>query len=70
MVLSINRVAPTQAATANSVPGEAVSTGSWAAIATSNFCGPQFRGMWDDVEWHRRLTGLIHDGELPESAKK
>ena len=40
-------------------------TGCWAAIATSNFCGPQFRGMWRDVAWHRRLTGVIHEGKLP-----
>jgi hypothetical protein len=37
----------------------AAATGRWAAIATSNFCGPQFRGMWRDVAWHRRLTDLI-----------
>jgi hypothetical protein len=44
---------------------EASATGRWAAIATSNFCGPQFRGMWRDVEWHRRLTDVIHKGQLP-----
>lgn len=37
----------------------AAATGRWAAICTSNFCGPQFRGMWRDVDWHRRLTDLI-----------
>lgn len=42
---------------------EALKTGKWAAVATSNFCGPQFHGMWRDVEWHRRLTGLIHNPE-------
>lgn len=46
---------------------EASATGRWAAIATSNFCGPQFRGMWRDVEWHRRLTEVIHRGALPTS---
>ena len=44
---------------------EAVKTGKWAAIATSNFCGPQFAGMWPDIEWHKRLTDLIH-GENSE----
>ena len=34
-------------------------TGRWAAIATSNFCGPQFPGMWRDTEWHREMTELI-----------
>jgi len=46
----------------------AVSTGAWAAIATSNFCGPQFHGMWDDIAWHRRLTDLIHAQPLPTLA--
>ncbi|MGW8315875.1 MAG: cellulase-like family protein [Bacteroidales bacterium] len=52
--------------------GEAAASGRWAALATSNFCGPQFTGMWRDVEWHRRLTKLIHgsvmDQELENSA--
>lgn len=37
----------------------AAPTGCWAAIATSNFCGPQFHGMWRDVGWHQRLTKMI-----------
>jgi hypothetical protein len=43
----------------------AAATGRFAAMATSNFCGPQFVGMWRDVEWHRRLTGVIHAARLP-----
>jgi hypothetical protein len=42
----------------------AAATGRWSVIATSNFCGPQFAGMWRDVEWHRRLTRLIHEAPL------
>ncbi len=38
----------------------AARTGRWLAIATSNFCGPQFVGMWRDIEWHRKLTDIIH----------
>jgi hypothetical protein len=38
----------------------AAGTGRWVGIATSNFCGPQFDGMWRDVAWHRRLTDVIH----------
>ncbi|MEO6964461.1 MAG: cellulase-like family protein [Acidobacteriaceae bacterium] len=45
----------------------ASSTGRWEAMATSNFCGPQFVGMWRDVDWHRRMTGVIHQGQLPPS---
>ncbi|MEM1212900.1 MAG: cellulase-like family protein [Planctomycetota bacterium] len=46
----------------------AASTGRWAAIATSNFCGPQFVGMWRDIDWHRELTNTIHNASLPEEA--
>lgn len=49
---------------------EAASTGQWAAIATSNFCGPQFVGMWRDVEWHRHLTSVIKNSVLDESLLK
>ena len=31
----------------------------WIAIATSNFCSPQFTGMWDDIPWHREMTTKI-----------
>ncbi len=34
----------------------AAATGQWVAISSSNFCGPQFKGMWRDVEWHRSIT--------------
>ncbi len=37
----------------------AAATGQWAAIATSNFCGPQFVGMWSDVAWHQKMTSAI-----------
>jgi hypothetical protein len=43
----------------------AADQGRWAAMATSNFCGPQFRGMWRDADWHRRLTDVIHSARLP-----
>lgn len=42
---------------------EAIKTRRWAMIATSNFCGPQFDGMWRDIEWHRRLTDQIHNSK-------
>ena len=47
----------------------ASATGQWAAIATSNFCGPQFRGMWRDVAWHRQLTRAIKAGPMNESLR-
>ena len=43
----------------------AASTGRWAAISTSNFCGPQFVGMWRDIEWHQQMTKVIHEAKLP-----
>lgn len=45
----------------------AARTGMWAAIATSNFCGPQFVGMWRDIEWHRKLTAVIRSASLDAS---
>lgn len=42
----------------------AVSTGCWAGMATSNFCGPQFVGMWREKLWHKELTELIKNGSL------
>jgi Sugar-binding cellulase-like len=42
----------------------ASTTGQWTAIATSNFCGPQFTGMWRDVAWHRSLTTAIKKGPI------
>jgi hypothetical protein len=41
-------------------------TGAWAAMATSNFCGPQFRGMWRDIDWHREQTRRISSARLPQ----
>ena len=43
---------------------EAAKTGRWVAIATSNFCGPQFVGMWRDQSWHHNLTELIKKTEI------
>ena len=42
----------------------AAATGRWAALATSSFCGPQFRGMWRDLAWHQRLTKIIKSSSL------
>ncbi len=43
----------------------AAATGRWFAIATSNFCGPQFKGMWRDVAWHQRITAAIKSSVVP-----
>ncbi len=43
---------------------QAAATGRWKALATSNFCGPQFVGMWRDIQWHKKLTSIIHDSKL------
>ncbi len=45
----------------------AAQTGMWVGIATSNFCGPQFVGMWRDIEWHRRLTSIIRTAKVDPS---
>ncbi len=31
-------------------------------ICTSNFTHPHFKGMWDDVTWHRKITDRIKHG--------
>ncbi len=28
-------------------------------LCTSNFTHPQFRGMWEDIKWHQKMTRLI-----------
>lgn len=42
----------------------AAATGRWAGMATSNFCGPQFTGMWREKKWHQEMTAIIHRGKL------
>lgn len=42
----------------------AAATGRWVALATSNFCGPQFIGNWRDIAYHRRLTDLIRSARI------
>jgi hypothetical protein len=48
----------------------AAATGQWAAIATSNFCGPQFVGMWRDVPYHKNLTSIIKNSKLDPSIQQ
>lgn len=42
----------------------AVSAGCYAGMATSNFCGPQFVGMWREKLWHKNMTRLIHESQM------
>lgn len=44
----------------------AASKGQWLAISTSNFCGPQFVGMWRDKDWHLEMTKAIKSAQLPQ----
>lgn len=37
-----------------------ITTECWAGIATSNFCAPQFVGMWREKKWHLEMTDTIH----------
>ena len=45
-------------------------TGMWVGVATVNFGGPQFVGMWRDVEWHKRLTSIIRSSPIDASLMK
>ncbi|MGB8261598.1 MAG: cellulase-like family protein, partial [Terracidiphilus sp.] len=42
----------------------AAASGQWLAIATSNFCGPQFVGMWRDKAWHQAVTRAIRTSAI------
>lgn len=42
----------------------AAATGRWAGLCTSNFCGPQFVGMWREVGWHRDMTSIITGAQI------
>lgn len=42
----------------------AAASGQWLAVATSNFCEPQFVGMWRDKGWHQELTQEIKRSEI------
>lgn len=44
--------------------------GRWVGMATSNFCGPQFRGMWRDIDWHKQLTNLIKSSPIDLDLKR
>jgi len=48
----------------------AAASGQWLAIATSNFCGPQFAGMWRDKAWHQQLTHTIKTSEISTELRK
>jgi hypothetical protein len=37
---------------------------SYKFICTSNFTHPQFKGMWEDVNWHRKITSRIKSASL------
>jgi len=47
----------------------AAATGQWVAIGTCNFCGPQFKGMWQDTEWHRMMTDIIKKSTISVDLK-
>jgi hypothetical protein len=47
----------------------AAATGQWVAMATSNFCGPQFVGMWADTDWHNKMTKIIKNASIAEPIK-
>ena len=50
--------------------GKAAASGQWSAIASSNFCGPQFIGMWRDKEWHRQATKTIKSAVISPALRQ
>lgn len=47
-----------------------VGTGRWVGITTSNFCEPQFVGMWREIDWHQRLTTMIKNAPIDADLKR
>ena len=35
----------------------------YAFICSCNFCHPQFPGLWNDIEWHKKITDIIRQGK-------
>jgi hypothetical protein len=48
----------------------AASSGQWLAIASSNFCGPQFVGMWRDKNWHLSVTRAIKSASISPALRQ
>jgi hypothetical protein len=48
----------------------AASSGQWLAIASSNFCGPQFVGMWRDKNWHLNVTRAIKSASINSALRQ
>jgi hypothetical protein len=48
----------------------AASSGQWLAIASSNFCGPQFAGMWRDKNWHLNVTRSIKSAAIKPALRQ
>jgi hypothetical protein len=48
----------------------AASSGQWLAIASSNFCGPQFTGMWRDKNWHLNVTRAIKSASINSALRQ
>jgi len=45
-------------------------SGRWLAIASSNFCGPQFVGMWRDKAWHLNVTRTIRSASIAPALRQ
>jgi hypothetical protein len=48
----------------------AATSGQWLAIASSNFCGPQFVGMWRDKAWHQNVTRAIKSATVSPALRQ
>lgn len=35
----------------------------YAFVCSCNFCHPEFPGIWNDVEWHKKITDIIKQGK-------
>jgi hypothetical protein len=39
-------------------------------MASSNFCGPQFVGMWRDKAWHQNVTRAIKSASISPALRQ
>jgi hypothetical protein len=40
------------------------------AIAINSFCGPQFRGIFRNIRWHKELTASIRNSGVSQDIQK
>ena len=45
------------------VSAQLAADAGYAFICSCNFCHPQHAGIWNDIEWHKKVTDIIRKGK-------